>query len=185
MTFGGCSTSSRRTFYDAAGHTSSYGSLAFTYNDRGRVVSTNANSTNYLYSALGQMIEKSGTSGTAVFMPDESGHLLGEYSGSGGLVEERIWLGDIPVATLQPNGSGGVNIFYVHTKSPQGPAQGCTADDGHARLAVGHRSLRHRGAESEPGRSRYVPLQHQVPRAVLPGGDWALGVAPFQWTLSS
>jgi uncharacterized protein RhaS with RHS repeats len=126
MTFGGCSTSSRRTFYDAAGHTSSYGSLAFTYNDRGRVVSTNANSTNYLYSALGQMIEESGTSGTAVFMPDESGHLLGEYSGSGGLVEETIWLGDIPVATLQPNGSGGVNIFYVHTdhlKAPRKVAQ--------------------------------------------------------------
>src|ERR1700733_3334703 len=28
---------------------------------------------------------------------------------------ETIWLGDIPVATLQPNGSGGGNIFYVHT----------------------------------------------------------------------
>jgi RHS repeat-associated protein len=24
-------------------------------------------------------------------------------------------MGDIPVATLQPNGTGGVNVFYVHT----------------------------------------------------------------------
>jgi len=29
-------------------------------------------------------------------------------------VQETLWLGDIPVATLRPNGSS-VNIFYVHT----------------------------------------------------------------------
>jgi RHS repeat-associated protein len=101
--------------YDAAGHTTGYGTNGFTYNDRGRMVSTSANSTNYLYNALGQMIEKSGTAGTTIFMQDEAGHLIGEYNGSGGLIEETIWLGDTPVATLQPNGSGGVNIFYVHT----------------------------------------------------------------------
>ncbi len=99
--------------YDAAGHTSGYGTNGFTYNDRGRMAV--ANGTDYLYNALGQMIEKSGTTGTAVLMQDESGHLLGEYNGSGQLIEETVWLGDIPVATLQPNGSGGVNIFYVHT----------------------------------------------------------------------
>jgi RHS repeat-associated protein len=60
------------------------------------------------------MIEKSGTLGTTIFMQDEAGHLVGEYSSTGALVEETIWLGDIPVATLRPNGSS-VNIFYVHT----------------------------------------------------------------------
>ena len=101
--------------YDAAGHVTGYGTNGFTYNDRGRVAATVASSTDYLYNALGQMIEKSGTLGTTIFMQDEAGHLIGEYNGSGGLVEETIWLGDIPVATLQPNGSGGVNIYYVHT----------------------------------------------------------------------
>jgi RHS repeat-associated protein len=48
-------------------------------------------------------------------MQDEAGHLIGEYDGSGNLIEETVWLGDIPVATLRSNGSGGVNIFYVHT----------------------------------------------------------------------
>jgi RHS repeat-associated protein len=105
--------------YDAAGHTSGYGSVAFTYNDRGRMEAANA--TDYLYNALGQMIEKSNSSGTMMFMQDESGHLLGEYNGSGSLVEETIWLGDIPVATLEPNGSGGVNIFYVHTDHLNAP----------------------------------------------------------------
>jgi RHS repeat-associated protein len=61
------------------------------------------------------MIEKSGTSGTTIFMQDEAGHLIGEYTGGGSLIEETVYVGDIPVATLIPNGSGGVNIFYVHT----------------------------------------------------------------------
>jgi len=61
------------------------------------------------------MIEKSGTLGTTILMQDEAGHLIGEYTSTGALVEETVWMGDIPVATLQPNGSGGINIFYVHT----------------------------------------------------------------------
>jgi RHS repeat-associated protein len=101
--------------YDAAGHTDSYGALSFTYNNRGRLETASADSTDYLYNALGQMYEKSGTLGTTLFMQDESGHLVGEYSGSGSLIEETIWLEDIPVATLRPNGSGGVNIYYVHS----------------------------------------------------------------------
>jgi RHS repeat-associated protein len=106
---------SRSYSYDAAGNTVGYGSLGFAYNNRGRMETTTASSTDYLYNALGQMIEKSGTAGTAIFMQDESGHLIGEYDSGGNLIEETIWLGDTPVATLVPNGSGGVNIFYVHT----------------------------------------------------------------------
>jgi YD repeat-containing protein len=44
---------------------------------------------------------------------DESGHLLGEYDGSGNIIEETVWMGDVPVATLQPNGTG-VSVYYVH-----------------------------------------------------------------------
>jgi RHS repeat-associated protein len=101
--------------YDAAGNTQSNGAYSFAYNNRGRMASTNGASTLYLYNALGQMIEKSGTLGTTILMQDEAGHLIGEYTSTGGLIEETVWLGDIPIATLQPNGSGGVNIFYVHT----------------------------------------------------------------------
>jgi RHS repeat-associated protein len=107
--------------YDAAGNTVGYGSLAFSYNNRGRMAVTTGGSTDYLYNALGQMIEKSGTAGTTIFMQDESGHLIGEYDGSGNLIEETVWLGDVPVATLQPNGSDGVNIFYVHTDHLNAP----------------------------------------------------------------
>jgi RHS repeat-associated protein len=45
---------------------------------------------------------------------DQAGHLLGEYSGTGTLVQETVWLGDIPVATLRPSGTS-VAIYYVET----------------------------------------------------------------------
>ena len=70
--------------------------------------------TTYLYNALGQRVKKSGgVAGTVLMVYDEAGHLLGEYNGTGGLVQETVWLGDIPVATLRPGTP--VGIFYVHT----------------------------------------------------------------------
>ncbi len=52
------------------------------------------------------------------FFYDERGHILGEYDGTGRLIEETIWLDDLPVATLRPTGAGGmptpISIYYVH-----------------------------------------------------------------------
>jgi RHS repeat-associated protein len=96
--------------------TTAYGSDLFSYNDRGRMmgVTVGSTTTSYLYNALGQLIEKATGSSGNVYMYDESGHILGEYDGSGNLIEETVWLGDIPVATLQPSGSS-ISINYVHT----------------------------------------------------------------------
>jgi RHS repeat-associated protein len=72
--------------------------------------------TSYLYNALGQRVKKSGGAAvTTLFVYDEAGHLLGEYDAAGALVQETVWLGDIPVATLRPKAGAGVEIFYVHT----------------------------------------------------------------------
>ena len=38
----------------------------------------------------------------------------GSTPATGALIQETVWLGDIPVATLRPNGSGGVILYYVH-----------------------------------------------------------------------
>jgi RHS repeat-associated protein len=90
-------------------------SLGMTYNHRGRMTAVNVSNTttDYVYNALGQRIEKLGVS-EILFWYDEAGHLLGEYTSTGLLVQETVWLGDLPVATLRPNGSGGVNIYYIH-----------------------------------------------------------------------
>lgn len=111
----------RTYIYDAAGHATAYGSLTFGYNDRGRMAGASGASTSYLYNALGQLVQKSGGFGTTILVYDEAGHLMGEYDGSGNLVEETVWLGDIPVATLRPNGSGGINVFYIHTDHLNAP----------------------------------------------------------------
>jgi RHS repeat-associated protein len=83
--------------------------------DSGRLssVSNGTTTTTYVLNALGQRVKKSGTSVT-LFVYDESGHLLGEYDGTGNLLEETVWMGDVPVATLRPNGTG-VSVYYIHT----------------------------------------------------------------------
>jgi RHS repeat-associated protein len=110
-------TPARAYSYDAAGNTLSYTGETFTFNQRGRMSSATASAgaTDYTYNALGQMIEKSGNGGTTLLVYDEAGHILGEYGSAGGLIEETIWMGDTAVATLRPNGSGGILIYYVHT----------------------------------------------------------------------
>jgi RHS repeat-associated protein len=120
-------TLARTYSYDAAGNTLSYSSATATYNNRGRL-STLINSSAYgtetlLYNALGQMMKTSGgAAGTVLYAYDEAGHVLGEYTSSGGLIEETVWLGDIPVATLQPSGST-IAIYYLHTDELNAPRQ--------------------------------------------------------------
>jgi RHS repeat-associated protein len=76
-----------------------------------------------VYNAVGQRIETSGgVAGTVLYWYDEQAHLLGEYDGSGNLIEETVWLGDVPIAILLPSGSG-VAIYYVHTDHLNTPRQ--------------------------------------------------------------
>jgi RHS repeat-associated protein len=112
----------RKENYDEAGNTRSYSNLAFTYNQRGRASSVTVGSTtsNYLYNALGQLIQKTAGGVTTLLVYDEAGHLLGEYTSSGALIQETIWMGDIPVATLRPNGSA-ISIYYVETDQLNAP----------------------------------------------------------------
>ena len=110
--------------HDAAGNVLTDGTLTSTYNARGRLAtSTQGGSTStYAYNALGERIVRSGGApGTVLFWYDEAGHLIGEYDGSGNLIQETVWLGDIPVATLRPGSP--VAIYYVHTDHLNTPRQ--------------------------------------------------------------
>jgi RHS repeat-associated protein len=110
---------SRSYTYDAVGNTLTSGATVHTYNHANRMKTSRLvgnGDTTYIYNALGQRVKKSGgvIASAVYFIYDEAGHLVGEYDGSGNLIQETVWLGDIPVATLRPNG-GGVDVFYVHT----------------------------------------------------------------------
>jgi len=106
-----------RTYaYDAAGNVLTYASITATYNNRGRIktLANGAVTATYLYDALGQLTKQSGgPSGTVHYVYDEAGHLLGEYTSTGALIQETVWMGDTPVATIRP-GTPAV-VYYVHT----------------------------------------------------------------------
>ena len=121
-------TNGRNYSYDAAGNTLGYnGRTSFTYNNRGRMVA-NGNTTTgvsspYVYNALGQLIETNlNTVGIRLFWYDEAGHYLGVYNGSGGLGDETVWLGDIPVATVVASGHS-FGFYYIHTDHLNTPRQ--------------------------------------------------------------
>ncbi len=102
--------------YDAAGNTTSDGTRTFTYNDAGRMKTSNAGvTTTYSYNGLGERVKKTSSAATTYFAYDEAGHLIGEYDATGDLIQETVWLGDTPVATLKPNGGSGISGFYIHT----------------------------------------------------------------------
>lgn len=104
-----------------AGYLNGATSLTYTYNNTNRLVAIQSNGTtiaSYAVSALGQRVSKTVGGVTTVFVYDEQGHLLGEYDGSGNLIEETVWLENLPVATLRPTGAQGnptpTSIYYVH-----------------------------------------------------------------------
>jgi RHS repeat-associated protein len=110
-------TSVRSITYDAAGNTLSDGLRSFSYDDAGRLVSATRDgaTTLYAYNGLGQRVRKSGTGVLQYFVYDESGHLLGAYGPNGTLIEEIVWFGDIPIATIRTTETGGIGFFYIHT----------------------------------------------------------------------
>jgi len=88
----------------SAGQTWGYG-----YNGRNRLTVVQASGSTvgtYTYNALGQRIQKVATAPAALtqrFAYDEQGHLIGEYTSTSH--RDTIWLGDIPVATVDIAGT--------------------------------------------------------------------------------
>ena len=103
---------SRTYSHDNSGSATGDGTATFTYNDAGRMVSATKASvtTTYALNALGQRVKKTTSSTSTYFVYDETGQLVGEYDNSGNLIQETVWLGDTPVATLRPSG-----LFYIHS----------------------------------------------------------------------
>lgn len=75
---------------------------------------TGGASATYAVNALGQRVRKT-TGGIATyFLYDEAGRLVGEYEGDGDMIQEIVWLGDTPIASLRWS-SCGLAAFYIHT----------------------------------------------------------------------
>jgi RHS repeat-associated protein len=106
--------------YDNAGNLLADGTIQYGYSPRGRLIKVTNGATvvQSRYNALGQRVEKSNGD---VFMYDEDGHLIGEYSKSTGRMQrEIVYLGDEPVALLTQTVTGTApsqvvtpNVFYI------------------------------------------------------------------------
>jgi RHS repeat-associated protein len=95
--------------------------VALSYSNANRLASIESAETplaTYAVNALGQRVRKTVDGVTTLFVYDESGKLLGEYDAAGNLIQETVWLEDLPVATLRPTGAQGIptpiDVYYVH-----------------------------------------------------------------------
>jgi RHS repeat-associated protein len=125
---------SRSYTYNAVGSVRTYEDATVTYSDHGRMrrFTRGTTTARFVYNALDQRVKRSGDgTGAVLYMYDEAGHLLGEYHGSGGLIQETVWLGDIPVATLRPGTP--TRVFYVHTDHLNTPRKVTRPSDNKAR----------------------------------------------------
>jgi len=53
------------------------------------------------------------TVNSILFVYDEAGYLLGEYDGTGAVIQETVWLGDLPVGVLKPGALYNVNPDHL------------------------------------------------------------------------
>jgi RHS repeat-associated protein len=109
--------------YDSAGNLTSDSTTKFSYGTDGRLSFVEAGRTavRYRYNGFGERVEKSESSGSVTyFVYDPAGHLIGEYDRTGSVVQETVYLGDMPVAVLKPASGGGplkaavTDIFHVY-----------------------------------------------------------------------
>ncbi|MCC4592559.1 hypothetical protein LL974_15585 [Xanthomonas campestris pv. cannae] len=90
--------------YDAAGNTTAIGGTAvqYVYGANGRLTQVKRSGTtvaNYAYNGRGEQVRRVGKTNVYTLY-DESGHWLGDYDNNGAVVQQAIWLGDLPVGVL-------------------------------------------------------------------------------------
>ena len=121
--------------YDAAGDLLTDGTIRYTFDARGRRTSAliGTNTVNYRYNGIGQRVLKIGPTsllptGKQHYVYDGDGHLIGEYDATGTLIQETVYLGDMPVATLKQTVTGTApstvtttHIYYVYADQTNTP----------------------------------------------------------------
>jgi RHS repeat-associated protein len=126
--------SAKTQTYNASGAITADGTNTYTYDARERLTamgnSTTGVTAGYVLNPLGERIRKSvtTTSGNTVavaganYLYDEAGHLLAETDGTGAVLKEHVYLGDIPVAVNAAAPVGGTVGAWATTfpSSPNG-----------------------------------------------------------------
>ena len=118
---------SKLNIYDAAGNLASDGAINYFYNARGRLQSmrSGAVTATYRHNGYGQRTLKVARTDSSsdtlneltYFIYDQAGHLIAEYDSNGTMIEETIYLGNLPLAVLKTENSIPKNLefFYVYS----------------------------------------------------------------------
>lgn len=111
--------------YDAAGNLIDNGTITYSFSDSGRMktATIGAAVVNYFVNGLGQRVKKAGpwsmvSRGVNQYVYDGEGRLLGEYDGAGKVLQETVYLNNLPVAVLKQTTAVNAvttNIYYVYS----------------------------------------------------------------------
>ncbi len=109
--------------YDASGNLLSGSSVTYTYSGRGRMATSKVGTSTvkYLYDGFGQRVSKTGPAnlvagGVNYYIYADDGQLIGIYGQNGEVIEENLYLGNMPVIVLRNsivNGQGITSIYNV------------------------------------------------------------------------
>jgi RHS repeat-associated protein len=103
-------------------------SLTLGYQADGQLVTSNALSAKHAPNGL--RLQKTAAvcvgGATTNFVYDTAGHLIGEYDATGAVIQETVWLGNLPVAVFKP---GSVSPYYVYADN-LGTPRGITNSGG-------------------------------------------------------
>lgn len=106
------------------------GAMTLGYQADGQLVTSNALSA--VHAPNGLRLQKTAAAcagGVKTnFVYDNAGHLIGEYDAIGAVIQETVWLGDLPVAVFQASGSS-APAYYVYADN-LGTPRGITTTGG-------------------------------------------------------
>lgn len=120
----------KKNQFDAAGNLITDGTYSYRYNNQGRMESSTVGNitTYYRYNGLGERVFKASSNQTVYFVYDQQRRLLGEYDANGKVLQETIYLGDLPVAVLVSTASGS-ELRYVYSDHLSAPPALTRASD--------------------------------------------------------
>jgi RHS repeat-associated protein len=100
--------------YDAMGNLTAVGGITreYVYNNAGRMSATkqnNATTATYVYNGLGEQVKRTVGATVTVFVYDEGGMLLGQYTGTAVPVQQYVWMDTMPVGVIGSNNT----LHYV------------------------------------------------------------------------
>jgi len=110
----------RSYHYDAAGNTLSDGTRTFDYNTANRLsrITNGSVIVDNHYNGLGQRVRKlvSGSqSSDTRYVYDEAGQTVGEYNADGSLINEIVYLNNMPVLLIRPAGVYNIQTDQLNT----------------------------------------------------------------------